>query len=170
MKITAFTDGSAVASGKNKGLGGFGAVICEGEKERYFSKGYSNTKTGRMEIMALLCVLNLVSDNVSLLVYSDSQYVVNAFNKFWLKKWQKENWIKSTGEEVKNKDLWKKIQIQLDLKPNLRLIMQHIKGHQIDKAQKSERANLLTDPIIRGNAKADLLADYKRHKKYTKDE
>ena len=55
MKILAYTDGSAVASGKLKGHGGFGTYFPDlfGSKKAY-SEGYLETKTGRMEQMALL--------------------------------------------------------------------------------------------------------------------
>lgn len=170
--IIAFTDGSAVVKGKYSGYGGYGAYITEeGKEDRFFSKGFTGTKTGRMEISALLCVLRQMESNqrIKLTVHSDSQYVVKAFTEGWLNKWESQKWIKFTGEEVKNVDLWKKIVEEIRKRDKLILIMKHIKSHQVNKAKKKDREELLKNPIIRGNAIADILADYKRHKKYVED-
>ena len=42
-------------------------------------------------------------------VYSDSAYLVNAFQKKWLENWQKKNWVKSDKKPVENQDLWQEL-------------------------------------------------------------
>ena len=42
-------------------------------------------------------------------VYSDSQYVIKAFQDGWLDSWQKKGWKKSDGKPVLNVDLWKRL-------------------------------------------------------------
>ena len=53
--IVAYTDGSAVVRGKMAGAGGFGTYFPKhlDGKPKAYSLGFKETKTGRMEIMAL---------------------------------------------------------------------------------------------------------------------
>ena len=59
-------------------------------------------------------------------VYSDSQYVVNAFNQHWIEGWVKKGWKRGKNEEVKNVDLWKRL---LEAKKNHEVTFHWIKGH-----------------------------------------
>lgn len=168
-QIVAYTDGSAVASGKLKGHGGFGTYFPNlfGEKKA-FSKGYLDTKTGRMEIMALIYAVKAIPKdyNCELIVYSDSQYVVKSFTEKRLENWVANGW-KSYGQDIANVDLWKVLLDSLNERSGLKLNMKWIKSHQIDKLKKCEvnrRAEMLLDENILGNAIADILADHKRHK------
>ena len=42
-------------------------------------------------------------------LYSDSQYLVNAFNQHWVDGWLKRGWKNSQKQSVKNSDLWKRM-------------------------------------------------------------
>jgi ribonuclease HI len=169
IKILAYTDGSAVASGELKGHGGFGTYFPNllGEKKA-FSNGYLETKTGRMEQMALLYAIKAIPIDLEceLEVRSDSQYVVKSFTEGRLKKWISNNWT-SYGKDIANVDLWKRIIKEIKCRKKLKLTMIWIKAHQLDKIKKSDkegRKQLLNDPHIVGNYMADILADHKRHK------
>lgn len=169
-EIFAYTDGSAVVTGKNKGKAGFGVYFPDlfGEEKAY-SLGFKNGKTGQMEVMALLYAIKAMPEdcsNIKLIVYSDSEYVVKTFTEKRLYKWIDNGWRNSSGV-VKNLELWKQVNHELMMK-NPVFEMRHIKSHQLDRVKKSEPYNrmaLLADPHIRGNAIADRLANYKRHKK-----
>lgn len=169
--IVAYTDGSAVAHGKNEGLGGFGTYFPDYFGDlKAFSAGYKDTKTGRMEQIALLYAIKAMPLNrqkrLCLLVYSDSKFVVDSFNKGWIANWVNNGWKSSTGE-TKNKDIWKAILRELDKRPYLKFVIRHIKGHQYDKEKcPIKKKELLKDPHILGNTVADRLADYKRHSIY----
>jgi ribonuclease HI len=39
-------------------------------------------------------------------LYSDSAYLVNAFNSGWIKGWKSNGWRNSDKDEVRNRDLW----------------------------------------------------------------
>ena len=53
-----FTDGSAVVRGANKGKGGYGVYFPDFYGNPLgLHEGFKNTKTGRMEIMALLTAI-----------------------------------------------------------------------------------------------------------------
>jgi len=172
--INCYTDGSAVAHGKNKGLGGFGTYFPDifGDKKA-FSLGFKDTKTGRVELIALLFALvglrnyikaNVIKEKINLFVYSDSQYVVKSFTEHRLERWISSGWKNSAGD-VANKDLWVKILSEL-YGLNINFNIKHIKAHQVDKEKdECKKQELLKDPHIRGNLIADKLADYKRHHK-----
>ncbi len=42
-------------------------------------------------------------------LYSDSQYLVNAFNQNWVAGWLKRGWKNAQKQPVKNVDLWKRM-------------------------------------------------------------
>ena len=105
MQVQIYTDGSA--RGNPDGPGGYGTVLhytdAKGELHvREYSQGYVRTTNNRMELEALNrpCEVEL---------YSDSQYLVNAFNQRWIENWQKKNWKRGKNEPVKNVDLWKRL-------------------------------------------------------------
>jgi len=175
IEIVAYTDGSAVVKGKSKGNGGFGTYFPDFYGERLaFSLGFEETKTGRMEISALFYAIRAFKhdhkEDVLLRVYSDSQYVVKTFTENRLNKWIRNNWKNPSGD-IKNRDMWEAIILALKNRPFLRLEMNHIRSHQIEKAKtQKEKDSLMLNENIQGNRVADFLADYKRHKELlTKD-
>ena len=155
--IIAYTDGSAVVSGANKGRGGFGVYFPDFYgKKKGISIGYGNTKTGRMEQMALLYAIKSIKkiDEVELSIYSDSQYVLKAFTEKRLQKW-----ANSSGN-VKNRDLWEGILSELNKRSNLILDIRWIKSHQLEKEKDPiAKAKLIQNSHIIGNAMADRLAN-----------
>ncbi len=112
MKVTIYTDGSA--RGNPDGPGGYGTVIqfidSKGQlHEREFSQGYKKTTNNRMELMAAIVGLEALTKPCQVDLYSDSQYLVKAFNDHWIDSWIKNNWKNSKKEPVKNIELWKRL-------------------------------------------------------------
>ena len=177
MLIKAYTDGSACVKGDNKGKGGFGTFFPNlFGKKKAFSLGFINTKTGRMEIMALLYAIRAIPINQEciLKVFPDSEYIIKAFTEKRLEKWVKNNWItygyRGGEQPVKNIDLWKKVLRELEIRKNLTLTLEHVKAHQLDKIKdKKKIKGMLQDENILGNFVADKLADYKRFNKHKID-
>lgn len=100
MQITIYTDGS---SRGNPGPGGYGAILMSGTHRKELSKGYRLTTNNRMELMAVIAALSaLKKPGMNVMIYSDSQYVINSVEKGWLKTWIATNF--KGGK--KNKDLW----------------------------------------------------------------
>ena len=112
MQVQIYTDGSA--RGNPDGPGGYGTVLhytdVKGELHvREYSQGYVRTTNNRMELMAAIVGLEALNRPCEVELYSDSQYLVNAFNQRWIENWQKKNWKRGKNEPVKNLDLWKRL-------------------------------------------------------------
>ncbi len=111
-KVTIFTDGAA--RGNPDGPGGYGVVLqftdaAGALHEKELSAGYKKTTNNRMELMAAIVGLEALKTPCEVTLYSDSKYVIDAFNQHWLDSWQKNNWRKSDKTSVKNIDLWKRL-------------------------------------------------------------
>ena len=173
--VIAYTDGSAVVSGANKGKGGFGVYFPNlFGKKKGLAKGYEQTKTGRTEILALYHAIKAIplsySEAITLQVWSDSQYVVKAFTEKRLQKWISNGWTNSSGS-VKNRDLWEGVLRALKNRPNLTLDINWIKAHQVEKATNIFKKKLLMqDEHIIGNIVADKLANRWRLGKLNKSD
>ena len=122
-EVTIYTDG---ACSGNPGPGGWRAILIYGENKKEISGGEKETTNNIMEITAVIERLKLLKYPCDVKLYSDSAYVVNAFNNNWVESWQKNGWINSKKEEVKNKELWKEL-IELTKTHNVTFIK--VKGH-----------------------------------------
>ncbi|MCR5793499.1 MAG: ribonuclease HI [Lachnospiraceae bacterium] len=112
MKVEIYTDGAA--RGNPDGPGGYGVVLNYTDSkgnlhEREYSQGYVKTTNNRMELMAVIVGLEALNKPCDVDLYSDSQYVVKAFNDNWIAGWIKKGWKRSKNEPVKNVDLWKRL-------------------------------------------------------------
>ena len=112
MKVTIYTDGSA--RGNPDGPGGYGTILSyiDGngtEHLREYSQGYKKTTNNRMELLAAIVGLEALLRPCEVTLYSDSQYLVKAFNDHWLEGWIKKGWKRGKNEPVKNVDLWKRL-------------------------------------------------------------
>ena len=119
-RITMYTDGAA--RGNPDGPGGYGTILSfvdsKGQEHiRELSAGYQKTTNNRMEMMAVIAGLEALNRPCEITVYSDSQYVVKAFN---------EHWKRGKNEPVKNVDLWKRM---LAAKEPHQVSFQWVKGH-----------------------------------------
>ena len=111
VNVTIYTDGAARG---NPGPGGYGAVLrytAPSGKEHVLelSRGYERTTNNRMELMGVIAALEVLNRPCSVELHSDSQYVVNAFNKHWIEGWIKRGWKTAGKKPVKNPDLWKRL-------------------------------------------------------------
>ncbi len=119
-KILLYTDG---ASRGNPGPGGYGVLLLWGHHRKELSQGYRYTTNNRMELLGVIAGLQAIKkDALPITVYSDSQYIVNAVEKGWLK-----NWIKTDFKGgKKNADLWK---LFYQLAQNFSIKFIWVKGH-----------------------------------------
>lgn len=112
MEVKIYTDGAA--RGNPDGPGGYGAVLLYMDPEgkiykKEISAGYKKTTNNRMELMAVIRSLQELNRPCSVELYSDSKYVVDAFNQKWIESWVKRGWRKADGKPVKNSKLWKEL-------------------------------------------------------------
>lgn len=122
-KVVIFTDG---ACSGNPGPGGYGAILRYNGKEKEISGGSENTTNNRMELLAVIEALKLLKEPCDVQLYSDSQYVCNAFNLGWVEKWKSKNWMRTKKEPVRNPDLWKEL---YDLCQKHNVTYNWVKGH-----------------------------------------
>ena len=59
--------------------------------------------------MAAIVGLEALNRPCEVELYSDSKYLVDAFNQHWIDSWLKKNWVNSQKKPVKNPDLWKRL-------------------------------------------------------------
>jgi len=98
--VIIYTDG---ASKGNPGPGGYGVVLKYGKHRKELTEGFRETTNNRMELLAVIKGLEaLTRDNLDVIIYSDSKYVVEAVEKGWL--W---GWVKKGFKNKKNPDLWR---------------------------------------------------------------
>ena len=112
MKVTVYTDGAA--RGNPDGPGGYGAVIQYVDPhgalhEKELSGGYVRTTNNRMELMGAIAALEALNRPCEVELYSDSSYLVNAFNQHWIESWLAHDWRRGRPNEVKNIDLWQRL-------------------------------------------------------------
>ena len=122
-EVTIYTDG---ACSGNPGPGGWGAILMYEDIKKEISGAQKDTTNNIMEITAVLEALKLLKFECSVKVYSDSAYVVNAFNQGWIENWKKNNWRTAGKDPVKNKELWEEL-YELTQKHKVEFIK--VKGH-----------------------------------------
>lgn len=122
-EITIYTDG---ACSGNPGPGGWGAVLMYGEHRKEISGGDAHTTNNRMELTGPIEALELLKQPCKVRLYSDSAYLVNAFNQHWIANWQRNGWQTSQKKPVENKELWQRL---LELCRTHEVEFIKVKGH-----------------------------------------
>ena len=121
--VDIYTDG---ACSGNPGAGGYCTILMYNSREKIISGSEENTTNNRMELLAVIRGLEALKEACIVNLYSDSSYVINAFNEKWIDSWVANNWKTAGKKAVKNVDLWQTL---------LELINQHkvnfikVKGH-----------------------------------------
>lgn len=121
--IDIYTDGACLG---NPGPGGFGVVLLHGGKRKELSGGYARTTNNRMELMAAIVGLSSLKKPCNVTLFTDSQYLAQAVNNGWLKRWQQNGWRTAAKAPVKNPDLWKKL---MPLLETHEVQLRWVKGH-----------------------------------------
>lgn len=141
--VVMYTDGGCI---DNPGPGGYGVVIQTGKRTKELFGGYRFTTNNRMELTACIEGLRYLKTPSSVLLYTDSQYVVNGITKGWAERWRSNGWMKNKTEKAVNPDLW---QTLLELCEKHDVKFQWVKGHA----------------GIKGNERCDQLANGQARKK-----
>ena len=100
QSITLYVDGACRG---NPGLGGWGAYIITEQEEHKIFGGELDTTNNRMELTAAIEGILFCPKDAKLVIWTDSNYVKRGITE-WIEGWKKKNW-----KDVKNPDLWKKL-------------------------------------------------------------
>lgn len=125
-----YTDG---ACSGNPGPGGWGTVVyfADGGIQELGGGDRTRTTNNRMEMQATIAGLEYYQasgQKEGVVLYTDSQYVINGITK-WISGWKKKGWKSSTGKAVLNQDLWE----ALDALNSRKVQWQYVKGHSGDE-------------------------------------
>lgn len=122
-KIVIYTDGGCI---NNPGPGGYGVVLLRGNKRKELSGGFRHTTNNRMELTACIEGLKSLKTSSSVLLFSDSSYVVNGIEKGWAKRWRTKGWMRTPDQPAENADLWRQL---LDLCETHDVKFSWVRGH-----------------------------------------
>jgi ribonuclease HI len=144
MQIIIHTDGAAQG---NPGKGGYGVVLQAGKHYKEISQGYKYSTNNRMELLAVIVGLEAIKlEQSSVLIVSDSKYVVDSVEKKWVFGWEKKKFAKK-----KNPDLWARFLI---VYRKQKVSFKWIKGHAGHPL--NERCDVLA---VNAANSSDLLVD-----------
>lgn len=144
-----FTDGACLG---NPGPGGYGWTMLTPSETIYESGGaQENTTNNRMEMMAVLKVLEFIpSDAYAAKIHSDSSYVLKGIQE-WRHGWKARDWRTAAGDEVANLDIWLDIDAvvtPLERNPKVKLEWIYVPGHQ--GVPGNERADAIASAYAAG--------------------
>lgn len=139
--VRLYSDGSA--RGNPEGPGGYGTVLQYIDNngvihEKEMSQGYIKTTNNRMELRGCIAGFEALTRPCVVEVYSDSKYLVDAFNQNWISSWIEHGWNRPKTGPVRNKDLWQRL---LDAMEGHKVTFHWVKGH--DGHPENERCDKL---------------------------
>lgn len=145
-RVTIYTDG---ACSGNPGPGGWGAYLIYKNTEKDISGYELDTTNNKMEMIAAIEALSILKRKCDVDLYTDSVYLKDGMTK-WMPGWIANNWRKKHSGEVKNVELWQKLN-ELSSKHNI--IWHWVKGHSSNAGN-----NRADDLAVNARKKAEKLA------------
>lgn len=108
--LYAWTDG---ACSGNPGPGGWGVLMraLDGTailRERELQGGEAATTNNRMELMAAISALEVLTRDTKIVIVTDSAYVKNGVTQ-WIHGWKRNGWKTADRKPVKNVELWQRL-------------------------------------------------------------
>ena len=147
-QVNIYTDG---ACSGNPGPGGWAAILEYGGHKKEINGYMAGTTNNRMELFAAISGLGALKEPCDVRLYSDSAYLVQAFNDHWIDSWIRKGWKRGKNEPVKNVDLWQRLLKAMEPhKVNYIWVKGHV-GNELN-----ERCDQLATSAADGN---DLLED-----------
>lgn len=105
-RVEIHTDG---ACSGNPGPGGWGAVLRGPDGVRELSGSDPSTTNNRMEMIAPAAALESLGRPSRVRIVTDSRYVRDGITQ-WLAAWKRRGWKTASGDPVKNRDLWERLE------------------------------------------------------------
>ncbi|WP_298282736.1 ribonuclease HI [Acidocella sp.] len=121
-QVEIWTDGGCKP---NPGPGGWAAILKFKGAVRELSGGDADTTNNRMELTAAAEALEALTRPCKVALHTDSEYLKNGITR-WMTGWVRKNWRSSTGDPVKNMDLWRRI---LDAAKPHEIDWRWVRGH-----------------------------------------
>ena len=150
--VDIYTDG---ACSGNPGPGGWAAILSYRGHEKEISGAEGDTTSNRMELLAAIYALECLKEPCNVTLYSDSKYLVDAFQKKWVERWANNNWrLSDNKRETKNIDLWLKL-IDLAATHNIRFVK--VAGHSDNEL--NNRCDKLATTAIKQFNKAAITGE-----------
>ena len=137
-----YTDGSCLG---NPGKGGWAALIIKNNKEEVIFGSEKNSTNNRMELTAAINALLKTKESKKIKIYTDSKYLKDGIEK-WINNWKKNDWKNANKKDVKNKDLWTKLDNLISKK---QISWEWVKAHSVSEY------NNKVDILARKAANAD---------------
>jgi ribonuclease HI len=141
-----YTDGACLG---NPGPGGWAYVLVTDRGQVEDSGGDPYTTNNKMELIGAMEGLAATPVGSEVVVVTDSAYLRNGMTS-WTRTWQRNGWRTSTGNPVKNKDLW---QALLELVSRRTVRWHWVRGHVPD-ALGGDALNRHCDELARAAARA----------------
>jgi len=104
-RVEIFSDGACKG---NPGPGGWGALLRYGMHEKELWGGEADTTNNRMELMAVIRALEVLKRPSRVHITTDSQYLKQGITA-WIARWKRNGWRTADHKEVKNRDLWERL-------------------------------------------------------------
>ena len=142
--VYAYSDGSAIG---NPGPGGYGAVLKWRGHEKELTEGFRHTTNNRMELLGAITALESLKGRRTVVLTTDSEYVINGISKGWAAKWKANGWRRNKKERALNPDLWDRL-LGVVAKHDVRF--EWIRGHT--GHAENERCDELANGSARGSA------------------
>ncbi|MEW6620607.1 MAG: ribonuclease HI [bacterium] len=147
-EVVIYTDGAAIS---NPGPGGYGVILLHKGRRKELSGGYRLTTNNRMELRACIVGLKALKFKCSVVIWTDSKYVIHGITKGWARRWRANNWMRGPENKAENPDLWAEL---LELCEKHDVKFRWVKGH--DGNPQNERCDQLANKMAR---RRDLPAD-----------
>lgn len=97
----------------NPGPGAWAAVLEQDDETRQISGAELSTTNNRMELMAVIGGMTLITDGSEAYVVTTSDYVFMGATR-WIHGWRRRDWKKRDGQPVSNQDLWKEVETLME--------------------------------------------------------
>ena len=134
--VVIYTDGACRG---NPGPGGWGLILSyKGCSKEIYGAEY-HTTNNRMELMAAIKALETLTRPCLVQLNSDSSYVLKGITD-WMPNWKKRGWKTASKTEVKNEDLWRRLDKAIAMH---KVEWKWVKGHSGDVG--NDRADALAN-------------------------
>lgn len=134
--VVIYTDGACRG---NPGPGGWGLILSYKGYSKEMYGAENHTTNNRMELMAAIKALEALTKPCLVQLNSDSSYVLKGITD-WMPNWKKKGWKTAAKTEVKNEDLWRRLDKAIAIH---KVEWNWVKGHSGDVG--NDRADALAN-------------------------